>query len=250
MYSKLPMPHTEWNEEDMRYVMCFFPWIGIVIGAVVYGAFLIGKWAESVRNLPGWVFALIASVIPVLITGGIHLDGYIDTSDALASYGTREKKLEILKDSHIGAFAAIRLSVLMLLTVVGFGCLRGNTQDFLLLGAGYFLSRICSAIALLTVKGAKKEGTLYTFAHAAHRYIVLSVLFLYLAAGIIFCIFMGRNGRLPGGCGLYTLLGGALAVVYYIRMAKKQFGGLTGDLAGWFVTVFELVWLWGICIWS
>ena len=53
MYSKLPMPHTEWNEEDMRYVMCFFPWIGIVIGAVVYGAFLIGKWAESVRNLPG-----------------------------------------------------------------------------------------------------------------------------------------------------------------------------------------------------
>lgn len=250
MYSKLPMPHTEWREEDMRYVMCFFPWIGIVIGAVVYGAFLIWKWAESVRNLPVWVFALIASVIPVIITGGIHLDGYVDTSDALASYSTREKKLEILKDSHIGAFAAIRLVVLVLLTVAGFGCLRGSTQDFLLLGAGYFLSRICSAIALLTVKGAKKEGTLYTFAHAAQRYVVLAVLCVYLVVGVVFCIVMGRDGWLTGGCGLYTAISGALVFLYYIHMAKKQFGGLTGDLAGWFVTVFELVWLWGICIWS
>ena len=250
MYSKLPMPHTEWQEEDMRYVMCFFPWIGVVIGTLVYGAFKIWQWAESVRNLPVWVFALIASVIPILITGGIHLDGYIDTSDALASYGTSEKKLEILKDPHIGAFAVIRLAVLLLLTVAGFGCLRGSAQDFLLLGAGYFLSRTSSAIGLLTVKGAKKEGTLYTFAHAAQRYVVLTVLYVYLAAGILICIFLCRDGWLAGGCGLYTAFAGALVYVHYIFMAKKQFGGLTGDLAGWFVTVFELVWLWGICIWS
>lgn len=250
MYSKLPMPHTEWNEEDMRYVMCFFPWIGVVVGVLIYGVFLVWQWAEPVRNLPIRVFALIASVIPILVTGGIHMDGYIDTSDALASYGTREKKLEILKDSHIGAFAAIRLAVLMILTVAGFGCLKGSAQDFLLLGTGYFLSRTCSAIALLTVKGAKREGTLYTFAHAAQRYIVLSILFLYLAAGLSVCIFMCGDGWLTGGCGLYTALGGAFTAAYYIHMAKKQFGGLTGDLAGWFVTVFELVWLWGICIWS
>ena len=47
--------------------------------------------------------------MPVAVTGGIHLDGYADTSDALSSYGDREKKLEILKDSHCGAFAVIRL---------------------------------------------------------------------------------------------------------------------------------------------
>ena len=250
MYSKLPMPHTEWQEEDMRYVMCFFPLIGIVIGAAVYGVFRVWQWGPSVRDIPVWVFALISTVIPVLLTGGIHLDGFIDTSDALASYGSRERKLEVLKDSHIGAFAAIRLAVLLLLTAAGVGCLRGSAQDFLLLGVGYFLSRTCSAIALLTVNGAKKEGTLNTFAQTAQRYIALAVLIVYLAVGISVCVFLCRDGWLIGGCGLYTVLGGALAVVYYIRMAKKQFGGLTGDLAGWFVTVFELVWLWGICIWS
>ena len=52
-------------------------------------------------------FAFVGLAIILLVTGGIHMDGYMDTMDALHSYGSREKKLEILKDSHIGAFAVI-----------------------------------------------------------------------------------------------------------------------------------------------
>ena len=52
-------------------------------------------------------FAFVGLAIILLVTGGIHMDGYMDTMDALHSYGNREKKLEILKDSHIGAFAVI-----------------------------------------------------------------------------------------------------------------------------------------------
>lgn len=52
-------------------------------------------------------FTAVLILIPVLITGGIHLDGLLDTADALSSYKTKEEKLEILKDSHAGAFAII-----------------------------------------------------------------------------------------------------------------------------------------------
>lgn len=105
MYSKIPMPHLELEEKDMRYVMGFFPLAGLVIGAVIYG----WVYISGLLNVPDISRTLVLVVIPVLITGGIHIDGYMDTSDALNSYGDREKKLDILKDSHIGAFAVIRL---------------------------------------------------------------------------------------------------------------------------------------------
>ena len=101
MFSALPVPQFEWNEKNMRYAMCGFPLIGLVCG---------GLWCLcGVLPLPELARAAAFCLVPVAITGGIHLDGYADTSDALSSYGDREKKLEILKDSHCGAFAVIRL---------------------------------------------------------------------------------------------------------------------------------------------
>ena len=101
MFSALPVPQFEWNEKNMRYAMCAFPLIGLVCG---------GLWCLcGVLPLPGLARAAAFCLVPVAVTGGIHLDGYADTSDALSSYGDREKKLEILKDSHCGAFAVIRL---------------------------------------------------------------------------------------------------------------------------------------------
>ena len=101
MFSAIPVPQFDWNEKNMRYAMCAFPLIGVVIGAAwcVCGAL----------PLPGLAKAAGFALIPVWITGGIHLDGYADTCDALSSYGDRTKKLEILKDPHCGAFAVIRL---------------------------------------------------------------------------------------------------------------------------------------------
>ena len=85
----------------------FFPWIGGVIGLFFYG------WTVLCEKLAigNVCYALIAAAIPLMISGGFHVDGYMDTMDAFHSYQSREKKLEILKDSHIGAFAAIMLAL-------------------------------------------------------------------------------------------------------------------------------------------
>lgn len=103
MYSKIPMPKSQWTKENMRYIMCFFPLIGAVIGGLTW---LWGIWGmELVQSRLLYVILLV--LIPVFVTGGIHLDGLLDTADALNSYQPRERKLEILKDSNAGAFAVI-----------------------------------------------------------------------------------------------------------------------------------------------
>ena len=81
MYSKIPMPRAEWKEENMRYAMCFFPLIGIVIGAFVILWGHAAAWLKAGSLLRGAGYVLI----PVLVTGGIHLDGLLDTADALSS---------------------------------------------------------------------------------------------------------------------------------------------------------------------
>ena len=107
MYSKIPMPHLELDEKDMKYVMGFFPLIGLITGTLVYGWI----YAGEILYVPDISRTLVLIILPVIITGGIHVDGYMDTCDALNSYGDREKKLAILKDSNIGAFAVIKLLV-------------------------------------------------------------------------------------------------------------------------------------------
>ena len=110
MYSRIPMPRVDWSEKNMRYAMCFFPVIGIVIAAAEYLCFfLCGKLAL------GTMFrSILLVLIPILITGGIHMDGFMDTMDALSSHAERERKLEILKDSHTGAFAILGCCVYLL----------------------------------------------------------------------------------------------------------------------------------------
>ena len=112
MYSKLPVPQSDWTEENMRYVMCFFPWIGAVIGLFFAGVWNVKEWLASCGIYYHELFyAAILTVLPIFVTGGIHMDGFLDTCDALSSWQEKERRLEILKDSHAGAFAILSCAV-------------------------------------------------------------------------------------------------------------------------------------------
>ena len=116
MYSKIPMPQFQWKDEDMRYALCFFPWVGAVIGVLWY----LWQWLCDRFTVGTLCYAAVGAAIPLLVTGGFHVDGFLDTCDALHSYQSRERKLEILKDSHIGAFAVIMLALYGLIFLGGF----------------------------------------------------------------------------------------------------------------------------------
>jgi len=228
MFSKIPMPKANWDKENMKYMIGFFPGVGAVIGLLMfgYGQLCLNLEFGSTMCAAGFV------LIPVAVSGGIHLDGFLDTVDALSSYQPRERKLEILKDSHAGAFAIIMGCSYFLLS---FGVWSEMSEEaFPVVCLSFVLSRALSGLALATFPCANKKGSLSMFADAAQKQvlkIMLSV-WLLLAFGLAFY----WNWLLA----VLLLLTAVAVYMFYYCLAMKEFGGTTGDIAGFFVQVFEL----------
>lgn len=229
MYSRIPMPQVEWTKERMRYAMCFFPIIGLISGGIL----ILFTWAASAAGA-GTIFKTLGGVaVPLLVTGGIHMDGFLDVTDARRSYGAREKKLEILKDPHTGAFAIIGLGVYLLLYGAAFSELE--FEDICLLTFIFMGERALSGLSVVSFPKAKKDGLAAEFSGAAVIRTVQAVMALYLCASSAGLIFVG--GAVTGlAC---TTAAGAVFYNYY-RMCMKEFGGMTGDLAGYFLQSAEL----------
>lgn len=229
MYSRIPIPSFAWEERSMRYVMCYFPLIGVVIG----GAEALWFWLSGLLQLPGMIGAAVAAVLPLLITGGIHMDGFCDTVDALSSQQDQERRLEILKDSHAGAFAIIFACVYMILYYACWNAVR-SWSLLLAVGLGFVLSRALSALAVSVFRGARKKGMLQGFQDTAKKRTVMITMFVYIGVCAALMIVFG------GWTGLFMVLANGLVFLYYYRTACKKFGGTTGDLAGWFLQLAEL----------
>jgi adenosylcobinamide-GDP ribazoletransferase len=178
----------------------------------------------------------VSGVFLLLITGGIHIDGYMDTMDAVHSYGNREKKLEILKDSHIGAFAVIMLAIYVLAAAGAFSYIfeNKNTDIFIIMGCVFYLSRISSAFAAVNFKSARNGGMLNSVVRSVSGNVVnIMILLNYI---ICIAIMTYVNAFAAALC----LIVQAAVLVYYRIWSYKIFGGVTGDLAGWFLCMSEL----------
>ncbi|MCH1983636.1 adenosylcobinamide-GDP ribazoletransferase [Ruminococcus sp. OA3] len=229
MYSKIPMPRCDWSEKNMAYAMCFWPWVGAVIGGLCWLWGVIGLHA----SMNPVFFTVILLLISVFVTGGIHLDGLLDTADAMSSYQERERRLEILKDSHAGAFAVITCVVYFALM---FGIYsQMNMEALKVIAPGFMLSRSMSALAIVTFPKARKDGSVATLSRGARTRRVRFTMAVYILvlAGVLLWIDLIL--------GTAALAGAVLVYGYYHHMAMKHFGGTTGDLAGWFLSVCELV---------
>lgn len=228
-YTRIPMPQVDWSAENRRWSMCFFPLIGVVVGGLIW------LWLALCDGLHIGPFlrGAIGTVLPLLVTGGIHMDGFMDVTDAMSSWQTKEKRLEILKDSHVGAFAVIACGAYLLLTA---GLLSECTAaQGLGLTAAFVLSRSMSAYAMVALPQAKKQGMLADNArNADHHRVRLASWGWFAAAAVAAACGLGWYGL--------ALPAGALACLgWYAHRAKKYFGGISGDQAGWYVQVTELV---------
>lgn len=241
MYSKIPVGRADWTDENMKYSMCFVPLVGFLIGMVLIGWCWIGVKIGFNVTLLGSV----ASLVPILVTGGIHMDGYIDVMDALSSYGDREKKLCILKDPHVGAFAIIWTVAYMIATagilcqavtgILETGVGMAGWKEIMMISFSFALSRALACFLAMMLKNARNEGTLYSFTSKQQKGAVSVVLMLFIfGAGIALCVVDFLTG-------LMTLLACAIVLLWFCRMVYKNFGGMTGDMAGFFIQVSELV---------
>lgn len=238
MFSKIPIPKIEWNKKNMRYMFVFFPLIGVLIGGV---AFL---WFYFCRqfNVAPLMYSGVAFLLPVLITGGIHIDGFVDSCDAICSYGDRQKRLEILSDPHVGAFGMIYLLAYGLVSIGVWSQIYFTKTSVLMFFLPFVLSRTVGALLSKVEKSAKEQGLMVTFKNKEEK--DFSVFFLIF--WLVLCL-----GAMCY-CNLYYALFQIVSILLFLfvfrRYAHKQFGGFTGDLVGFCIVITEWLSLLGVAL--
>ena len=229
LYSRIPMPHVSLNDDDSKYAITFLPLVGVVIGGIIYGVFILCAYAK----LPAFATAVILTVIPLAVTGGFHADGFLDTKDALGSYQPLDKKLEILKDPHVGSAAVTSFAAGILIMAAGMCVIANENKGVLAMASVFVISRSLSALTSLCMKKAKPDGMLASTAGKKNA-AMLVILFIQLIIGC-------AAAAVDGAVFLITLtVVYVLYTLYYRHMVTSSFCGVTGDTAGYYVVGSEI----------
>jgi len=230
MFSILPVPGHIWEENALNLVLPAFPLVGVIIGLLWYGAALLGRAVE----LPAMLAAALLTVLPWLLSGFLHLDGYLDTSDALFSRRSFEEKARIIKDPHLGAFAGVMLMILAMLQFASLYVIIDRSKELLSLSFLVIYSRWGGALALLHLPSLPHSSMgkmLQQDTHPRHTWFL---------GGLIGLTLVVSYQMLSGlALLLATAVGGtfALALSYAYR---GMGGGVSGDLIGFALTLSEL----------
>lgn len=237
-FSRLPAPRVEWCGRNMRHLLCAFPIVGVFVGVPCAAVLLLARSGRIPLGADELALALTA--IPLLVTGGIHMDGFLDTADALSSRAPLSRKLEILKDPRVGSGAVVAAAMYFLASfvvsrrLVAEACSAG--REFVPLAASVaavpVLSRLLSALAASAFPCAS-TGTLRLFADGSRRFTSAWSASWFAAVSALLAALCGRPGVVASSSAL-------AAFAFYYFVSVREFGGTTGDLAGWFVQVAEL----------
>ena len=219
-------PETEWSSERFGRSVRYFPLIGAVIGLVLTGGYLLlAPW------LPSHLLAALFIVGSIVLTGGLHCDGFMDTMDGLFSGRSPERMLEIMKDSRVGANGVVAFVCLILLKWSIFLDFPATALPHALFAAPV-VGRTAMVVAITAFPYARPQGIGKLFAEFAGG----STLVI---AGISGVAMLSMSGWIVLGAGLSALISGVL----FARFASKRLGGLTGDLYGAVTEITELSFL-------
>lgn len=233
MYSAIPVPQVNWEKKTMRWTLIFLPLVGVVISAIQWIWFMFCRHFDA--NM--LFFAVGATLIPLCISGGIHLDGLCDTCDALCSFGDREKRLAILKDPHVGAFGPMWISAFFLAECGCFAQIYAKSALFPVVLCGFALARTMGGRKVVASPCAKDSGLAHIFAENSDKKMVSCVLCAEFI--IILLLFIWLTGHVITAAVLAVLL-----IAWYgihERLSIRTFGGITGDLAGFCISISELL---------
>ena len=255
---------TEWSVEDFGKSVVAFPYVGLIIGLIL--ALLYGILSPFIPLVP---LMLILVIAEFLITGGLHADGLMDTSDGLFSGRERDRKLEIMKDSRIGSFGVVAF---VFVTLLKWQLLTAiPTAEFIPMALIMMplMSRWSLVLSIRSYPYAREQGMGAAFANLAPKHVItyntLSTFFMPIVILIIgailytllysaYSIFSVADVGYVVGLGVltYATLGifqiniVSMIITYIInrllnRYIVKQLGGTTGDTYGFVVEVTEVL---------
>jgi adenosylcobinamide-GDP ribazoletransferase len=230
MFTIIPTPYVEWDDEGVRNMMKFYPVIGLIVGTI----WSIVYYLMNFLNTSMVLKSVVIMTIPFIVTGMLHLDGFMDVCDAILSRRDREEKLRILKDSKIGAFAVIALLILFFLQFGGIYSIVEKNIPFYILIIIPVVSRSAVAYFLLS-RPTIKESTLGTYFKKGTNFKdILVMVFSLIFASLASFLFIHMSGLVLVS---FIILGVTLAV----EKCKKEFGGISGDVAGFALVIGEVI---------
>lgn len=222
---------TVWTEEDFGKSVRYFPLVGLVLG-LCYAA--VAWLLTSGADMLGWNFpihlrAVLLAVLPFILTGGIHCDGFMDTVDGIFSGRERDRMLEIMKDSTCGSFAVTAFGTLL---AVQYAAILDMPLDVLMpaLLAMPIIGRLMMVAGITFFPYARNEGMGKAFGKYATRWAYAGVAFYaILLLGVI------------DAYALLALVAATIFTVWFGKYVTKKLGGLTGDVYGAICTLSELL---------
>lgn len=222
---------TVWTEEDFGKSVRYFPLVGAVLGLIYAG---IAHLMYNILPTHGYFMppnlgAAIMLALPILLTGGIHCDGFMDTMDGIFSGRSREKMLDIMKDSRTGSFG---VATFVLLVITQYSVIQDINahQLYKVFFIMPIIGRLMMTAVITLCPYARPEGLGKAFANYASKKMLLLVV-LYTLPLLYY----------SGPLGLFSLIMAILFTVYFSRYVTKLLGGLTGDVYGAVCVLAETV---------
>lgn len=231
MFCAIPCISRVWDEEARDKMLLFLPAVGLEIGAI----WALLAWLCRYLALPALVTGAVLGAYPFVVTGFIHLDGFMDVTDAVRSCRDLARRREILKDSHVGSFAVIGVVLLALCQTALFASAK-ETAGLWTLVLIPAVSRCGSALAVTVLRPMSTSQYAAQKKPKSHVVILCAELAVYLAAGFL-------AGWKTGLALCGSLAGYALA----LRKAYRSLDGMNGDISGYALTLSELC---GAAVWA
>jgi adenosylcobinamide-GDP ribazoletransferase len=242
-FTIIPIPYElPMNKKNITYAVKTFPILGLFQGGTFAGVLYLLIHHSPFSHL---AIAFIIWLLTIVITGGLHLDGWMDASDAFFSYQSIEKRLEIMKDPRTGAFGVIALVVLLsgrflfIYEITN----RLNTITFISILTIPFLSKSLMGYLLLMVPAAREEGLGYFFQKSVHKN-SLRIYPFYLLLFLVLVAFL--DARAAWFIVFLMMVTIAFGLICR-RKIIKWFGGITGDVLG--ASVEGMEWVLWMSIW-
>ncbi|MCR5808872.1 MAG: adenosylcobinamide-GDP ribazoletransferase [Clostridiales bacterium] len=224
MFLAVPCPYKKWDEKALDRMLVFLPAMGLIVG----GVWVLAAYLTHLLAFPAAVTAALLSAAPWLLTGFIHLDGFMDVCDAALSRRDLETRRKILKDPHAGSFAVISLGLLMLASFAVLMSWEYSAEKLIPLSLIPVSTRACAGAAVLALPPMSTSQ----YSRKRDKRLIIPLCIMLLAAVALPVVFMGLSGIAPA----------AAAVGYWLfcLYGKKQLGGMNGDISGFALTLGEL----------
>lgn len=238
--TRVPVPNVEFKSEELGKSMKYFPVVGLVIGIILYLV------ARGVAFVTGSSFPFLLSVfvllLEVLITGGLHLDGLADTFDGMFSYRSKQKILEIMKDSRLGTNGALALIFYFLLKWSIFAELfytLGKNNFAIFLVTMPIIARLGSVIHCTHFPYARGTGMGKTFVdHTKEKDLAISILITVILLALVWSTC--KEFPMVIAFAISSVLLTACQF-FFGKVVQHRIGGITGDTLGAVVELSEVV---------